>query len=61
MTPPTLRKIIKRLFPEGGGQTKLARKLGVDPSTVRRWLSGSTIPKPTIIAIESLEREQCSS
>lgn len=39
MTPKQLRHLIDRTY-ESGGQTKLANELGVDPSTVRRWLSG---------------------
>ena len=35
----------KKLFGESGWKTKLAEELGVDGSTVRRWVSG-VVPVP---------------
>ena len=58
MTPDELRSAGEELFGRWGWQTKLAKALGVDGSTVRRWLSGaSAIPGPAVVAIEHLVRE----
>ena len=47
MTPEQLRKFGEQLFGAWGWQTKLAKTLRVDSSTVRRWISGtSEIPGP---------------
>ncbi|MGB0694940.1 MAG: helix-turn-helix domain-containing protein [Rhodospirillaceae bacterium] len=55
MTPEDLRAQGEILFGRWGWQTKLAKALRVDGSTVRRWLSGaSTIPGPAEVAIELL-------
>ena len=38
-------------------QTALARELGVNPSTVRRWVSGKVpVPGPVQVAIRCLAR-----
>lgn len=60
MTPDELRIYGEKLFGAWGWQTKLAKTLRVDGSTVRRWISGaSEIPGPAIVALELLlEREQ---
>ena len=51
MTPSELRSICDRLNP--GGQSKLARKLGVSPRTMRRWLAGKCeIPSMVGLAIQ---------
>ncbi len=51
MTPDELRTICDSLNP--GGQSKLARKLGWDSSTVRRKLAGkSRITRADELAIE---------
>jgi hypothetical protein len=50
VTPSALRRICESLDP--GGQTKLARLLGWNPSTIRRKLSGrSKISKADELAI----------
>ena len=55
MTPDDLKTAGEALFGRWGWQTKLARQLKVDGSTVRRWLSGaSQIPGPAEVAIELL-------
>jgi hypothetical protein len=54
MTPAELREIGIRLYGERW-QTALARELGVNPRTVRRWASGdSPIMKPMARAIRQL-------
>lgn len=60
MTPDELRIFGETLFGAWGWQTKLAKTLRVDGSTVRRWISGaSEIPGPAIVALELLlEREK---
>ena len=53
MTPDDLRKQGEALYGRWGWQTRLARALKVDGSTVRRWLSGaSSIPGPAEVAID---------
>lgn len=53
MTPDQLREIGEELFGSWGWQTKIAKALRVDGSTVRRWISGaSTIPGPAEVALE---------
>ena len=55
MMPPELRAIGEELYGRWGWQTKLARTLRVDGSTVRRWLSGaSAIPGPAEVALQLL-------
>ncbi len=59
MTPDELRHYGERLFGAWGWQTKLAKALRVDGSTVRRWISGATaIPGPAIVALELLVKCQ---
>lgn len=44
-----------------GWQTRLAERLGVDGTTVRRWVSGSVpVPAPAAVAIRCLLRERRS-
>lgn len=51
MTPTELRSICNSMNP--GGQTKLARKLDVNPRTIRRWLAGkSRIPVAVGLALK---------
>jgi DNA-binding transcriptional regulator YdaS (Cro superfamily) len=51
VTPAELKEIGERLYGYGW-QTRLAERLGVDGSTVRRWVSGkSPIPGPAAAAI----------
>ncbi len=55
MTPDQLREAGEALYGRWGWQTRLARRLKVDGSTVRRWLSGAVaIPGPAGVAIELL-------
>ena len=55
MTPDELRAIGEELFGAWGWQTKIAKALRVDGSTVRRWISGATaIPGPAEVALELL-------
>tara|TARA_B100001989_G_scaffold188515_1_gene137876 strand:+ start:713 stop:949 length:237 start_codon:yes stop_codon:yes gene_type:complete len=57
MSPEELREAGEFLFGDWGWQTKLARELKVDGSTVRRWLSGKVpIPGLAAVAIELLVR-----
>jgi transcriptional regulator with XRE-family HTH domain len=49
MTPPQLRAALKRLQIS---QMEASRRLGVNPSTIRRWLAGSRrIPEPVAILV----------
>lgn len=53
VTPDELRESGVRLYGERGWQTRLAESLGVDGSTVRRWVSGAVpIPNPVEAAIK---------
>lgn len=55
MTPEALKEIGEKLFGPWGWQTKVAKALRVDGSTVRRWISGATaIPGPAEVALELL-------
>lgn len=59
MTPEELRHIGEKLFGAWGWQTKIAKALRVDGSTVRRWISGATaIPGPAEVALELLVKYQ---
>lgn len=49
MTSAELAKAGRKLYGERGWQTRLAEALGVDGSTVRRWVSGA-VPVPTTAA-----------
>jgi len=52
MTAEELRTAGVELFGEWGWQTRLSEALGVDGSTVRRWVSGAVpIPGPVDAAI----------
>lgn len=62
MTPEELRKAGVELFGEHGWQTRLAERLEVDGSTVRRWISGTVpIPGPVKAAVECWLRESCGT
>lgn len=55
MSPDALRQIGEALWGRWGWQTRMAERLLVDGSTVRRWLSGAThIPGPATVALELL-------
>lgn len=59
MSPAELRLAGERLYGRWGWQTRLARELRVDGSTVRRWLSGKApIPGMAAVAIGLLLRVQ---
>lgn len=48
-------ELSRGLFGDRGWQTKLASTLGVDGSTIRRWVNGSVpIPNPVWTALECL-------
>ena len=49
MTPNQLAEAGRKLYGERGWQTRMAEALGVDGSTVRRWVSGA-VPVPTTAA-----------
>lgn len=50
-----LRKVGKELFGRWGWQTRMAEELGVNISTVKRWLAGTTpIPTPVRLALHYL-------
>ena len=52
MKPAELSKLAIDLFGEWGWQTRLAEALGVDGSTVRRWVSGAVpVPNPVAAAV----------
>ena len=55
MTPDALRAAGEALYGRWGWQTRMAKALRVDASTVRRWLSGaSAVPGPAEVALELL-------
>ena len=58
MTPGDLRELLKRL---GLSQSEAARRLYVEGSTLRRWLSGARgIPGPVVACLEAWERERAA-
>ena len=58
VTPAKLRKSLKQL---GLSQSEAARRLYVEGSTLRRWLSGARkIPGPVVACFEAWEREQAA-
>ena len=49
-----LRAAIETLY-DWGGQSQLARTLGVNPRSVRRWLAGTApIPGPVAVAVRQM-------
>lgn len=59
MKPTELRKLAIQVYGERGWQTRLAEGLAVDPSTVRRWVSGAVpIPNPAAVALRCLALKQ---
>lgn len=51
MNADELKEAGRELFGHGW-QTRLAERLGVDGSTVRRWVSGAVpVPNPAAVAI----------
>ena len=55
MTPAQLRHSLKRL---GLSQMELARRLKVDPRTVRHWVAGSyPVPEAVSLLLECWQRE----
>ena len=53
MTADELKSAGRELFGHGW-QTRLAEQLGVDGSTVRRWVSGAVpVPNPAAAAIRA--------
>jgi DNA-binding transcriptional regulator YdaS (Cro superfamily) len=58
MTPADLKSAGEALYGKWGWQTRLAEALGVDGSTVRRWLSGVVpVTGPAAAAIKCFLRE----
>lgn len=62
MTRKQLAEAGIELYGERAWQTRMAEALGVDGSTVRRWVSGAVpIPQPVIAALTCfLERNRAS-
>jgi hypothetical protein len=59
MTRDELREAGERLYGKWGWQTRLAEALGVDGSTVRRWISGAVpVSGVAAVAIRCLLRER---
>lgn len=55
MQPQELRAAAVALYGDRGWQSRLADALGVDGSTVRRWLSGAVpVPNPAAVAVRLL-------
>lgn len=63
MQPSELCTLGKALYGEYGWQTRLSEALGVDGSSVRRWVSGAVpIPNPVAAAVRCfLEKQQASN
>lgn len=62
MTPERLAKVGVNLYGDHGWQTRMADELGVDGSTVRRWVSGAVpIPNPVEVALNCLLKQRAKS
>jgi hypothetical protein len=57
MSPDELEEIGTLIWGRWGWQTKLAMRLGVDGSTVRRWKAGSAVSEATALAVRALRTE----
>lgn len=58
MSPDELKAAGVKLYGDWGWQTRMAEALGVDGSTVRRWVSGAVpIPGPVAAALRCFLRE----
>lgn len=58
ITPAELKTLGPKLF-GFGWQTHMAEALGVDGSTVRRWVSGAIpVPGPAVAALRCFAREK---
>ena len=58
MTSQELAEIGCQLYGKWGWQTRMAEALGVDGSTVRRWVSGAVpVPGPVAAALLCFQRE----
>lgn len=59
MSPSEFRAACVKLFGEKTGQTRMAEALEVDPSSVRRWISGAIpIPGPVKAAVRCFLNRQ---
>lgn len=59
MTPDELKDAGRQLYGEYGWQTRLAEALGVNGSTIRRYISGAIpIPGPVAAAVRCFLRER---
>lgn len=55
MTPSELIAAGMKLYGNWGWQSRLAEALGVDASTVRRWVSGQVpVPGPVAVAVRHM-------
>lgn len=61
MTPKQLSEAGVTLYGERAWQTRMSEALGVDASTVRRWVSGAVPVPTTVVAALNcfLERHKC--
>ncbi|CAB4122831.1 HTH_XRE domain containing protein [uncultured Caudovirales phage] len=56
MKPDEFAARTSAVLGERGWQTRLAKALGIDPSTVRRWMNGSiAVPEYAVAVVELLE------
>lgn len=63
MNQQQIAKIGVEIWGDRGWQTRMAEALGVDGSTVRRWVSGALpVPNPAAVALNCLlERSRSNS
>jgi hypothetical protein len=57
MTGKQLIKIGCKLYGRDRWQTGMAHALGVDVSTIRRWVYANAVPGPAAAALECFSRE----
>ena len=57
MKAADLIRIGQKLWGDSGWMIAMAASLGVDISTVRRWIAANHVPGPASLALKFLEKE----
>lgn len=58
MTGKQLINLGRKLYGGHGWQTKLAKELGRDTATIRRWQAMAKVPKIAALALSSLKAKK---
>ena len=57
MNAKDIIRIGQKLWGDSGWQIAMAASLGVDISTIRRWIAADHVPGPAAVALKFLEKE----